>query len=100
MESSNFGYDNTDYHEMNVKSIGIDLESLKDDDCGILPFFKKEFMPLIKDLREKIVLYDKFKGRALDVVKLLEDVLKCCLEFSLKHPMIREYLKCNGWLDE
>ncbi len=87
--------DETNYHERCFKSVGIDLDDIISDSYGILPIFKEKLMPLIKVLRTKIELYDKFKCRAIDVASMILDVFDCCIELSKKNDNIYDYIKSN-----
>lgn len=90
---SSYVKDEFDYHKSCFKSVGVDLDDILSDSFGILPIFKEKLMPLIKVLRSKIELYDKFKCRAIDVAFMLLDVFECCVEISKKNDVIYGYIK-------
>ncbi len=91
---SEVSYDNKyDQHNELMKSIGVDQDEIEADDHGMLPLFKKGLMPLIKLVRKKIELYDKFKCRAIDVAMLVDSVIECCIKFAGKNPIIHQYFK-------
>lgn len=95
------GYDNKyDHHAVNMKSVGVTWDEVNSNDCGLLPFFNKGLMPLIKLLRAKVELYDKFKCRAIDIALMVDSVIECCLELAEKNPVICQVLKLKGRMDK
>lgn len=91
--STEVGYDDKyDHHEVLMRSIGVYPRDNINEDMNFLSSFKEKIMPIIRKLRETIIKYEDYKARALDIAKIMETLLECCINVCKCNPVVCEYL--------